>query len=456
MQKNEIYEMTADDLTLEGNGVGRIENMAVFVPGLLPGENAKIKIIKVLKSYAIGRIEDLLTPSEDRIEPECKVYKRCGGCSLQHLSYDAQLRFKQKRVTDCIRRIAKSDAKVNDIVACSKKTRYRNKTAFPVRRDESSALRIGCFSLRSHHVVDIDDCLISSEKCAKIIGVIRQFIEQKDISVYDEVSKKGLLRHIVVRESSSGNRIVALVINADDMPNKSEWIESLKPYVDSIALNINKSEGNAILSSKTNVIYGSGAIREHICGLDFDVSINSFLQVNHEQTEKLYSLAMDLADITDEKVVVDLYCGIGTISLLAAKRAKAVYGIEIVPQAIENANKNKQLNGITNAHFICADCAEGFSKIQKQCKVPDVVIVDPPRKGLSKKVIDDICACGTHKIVYISCDPATLARDIQIFCLNGYSLKCVTPVDMFPNTCAVEDVALIEKIRATESTFINE
>lgn len=292
----------------------------------------------------LAGIEELLTPSEDRIEPECKVYKRCGGCSLQHLSYDAQLRFKQKRVTDCIRRIAKSDAKVNDIIACSKKTRYRNKTAFPVRRDESGALRIGCFSLRSHHVVDIDDCLISSEKCAKIIGVIRQFIEQKGISIYDEVSKKGLLRHIVVRESSSGNIIVALVINADDIPNKSEWIEALKPYIDSIALNINKSEGNAILSSKTNVIYGSGAIREHICGLDFDVSINSFLQVNHEQTEKLYSLAMDLADITDEKVVVDLYCGIGTISLIAAKRAKTVYGIEIVPQAIENANKNKQLN----------------------------------------------------------------------------------------------------------------
>ncbi len=443
MIKNQSYDITIDDLTIEGNGVGRIEGMAVFVPDMLPGESGKVRIIKVSKSFAIGKVEERYSDSPMRVEPPCPVYKRCGGCSLMHMSYEGQLAFKHKHVTDCIRRIAKSDAVVNPIISCETPFRYRNKNAFPINGE--NGIKIGCYARRSHDVVNVKDCLIASEKCSETIGIIRDFIERYGISIYDEKLHRGLLRHVIIRESSLGERIVALVINGDDLPHKREFIAALKDKANTIALNINKAKANAILSPDTKVIFGSGTIREQICGCSFDISLNSFLQVNHQQTEKLYGKALELAGIGKEDVVADLYCGAGTISLIAAKHAKKVYGIEIVPQAIENANKNAELNGIDNAEFLCADCAEGFNRIISRSGKPDVIIVDPPRKGLDEKVIRDIAAVGTDKIVYVSCDPATLARDAALFSTLGYELKEATPVDMFPNTTAVETAAFLSR-----------
>ena len=441
LKKNELYEIHTDDLTVEGNGVGRIDGMAVFVPGMLPGETGLVRIIKLAKSYAVGKLVELKMTSPKRVAPQCPVFDRCGGCSLMHMSYAAQLDFKQKRVEDCIRRIAKSGAAVNDIVPADDILRYRNKTAFPVR-STPDGISMGCFARRTHRVVNVSDCLISSKKCAQILKKLREFMEKYGISAYDEGTHTGVLRHVVIRESSTGERILALVINAGEIAYEAELIELFKEDADAIALNKNTSQGNAILTPHTRVIYGSGHITEDICGLKFQISINSFLQINHAQTQKLYNLALDRASITDKDVVADLYCGAGTISLIAARRAKAVYGIEIVPQAIENAKKNAQANGITNAHFLNADCAQGFAQIAKISGKPDVIIVDPPRKGLDEKVINDIAAAGTSRLIYVSCDPATLARDAALFAPLGYALKEVTPVDMFPNTTAVENVAV--------------
>ena len=444
LQKNELYDIHIDDLTVDGNGVGRINGLAVFVGGMLPGEEGRVRLIKLAKNYAVGRLEELTLLSPDRVEPPCPVFSRCGGCSLMHMSYPAQLAFKQKRVTDCIRRIAGSSAPINDIVPAEAPLRYRNKTAFPVRQGRDG-VSIGCFARRTHRVVDVDDCLISSEKCADILTKLRGYIQKYGVSAYDEQTQTGVLRHVVIRESSLGERILTLVINADGLKHEDALIELFKDDVAAIALNKNTSHGNTILTPHTRVIYGSGNITEEICSLKFEISVNSFLQVNHAQTEKLYSLALERAQICADDVVADLYCGAGTISLIAARRAKAVYGIEIVPQAIENAKRNALLNGIDNAHFLNADCAEGFEKIARLAGRPDVIIVDPPRKGLDEKVINDVAAVGTSRLVYVSCDPATLARDAALFAELGYELKEVTPVDMFPNTTAVENVAVLIK-----------
>lgn len=443
MIKNELYDITIDDLSIDGNGIGRVDGLAVFIPDMLPGESGKIRIIKAAKNFAVGRIEELCEISPLRVQPPCPVYKRCGGCSLMHMSYQGQLEFKKRHVESCIRRIAKSDAKINPIIPSDNLYRYRNKNAFPVNKGDS--LKIGCYARHSHDVINTDDCLIASENCSKIIRIIRNFIQQYDISVYNEATHTGLIRHVIIRESSLNKRIVALSINGDELPHKNAFIDALNKYADTIALNINKRRGNVILSPNTVILKGNESIRESISGLYFDISLNSFLQINHAQMEKLYQKALDLASIGSEDTVVDLYCGAGTISLLAAKRSKKVYGIEIIPQAIDNANKNAAVNNITNVEFLCQDCATGFKQIISRSGVPDVIIVDPPRKGLNEKVIQDISTVGARKIVYVSCDPATLARDAAMFSSLGYELMEVTPVDMFPNTTAIENVALIIK-----------
>lgn len=444
MKKNELKGITITDLTIEGNGVGRIENMAVFVAGMLPGESGLVRIIKVSKNYAVARKEQLTVSSPERVCPPCPVFSRCGGCALMHLNYDSQLKFKKKHVEDCIRRIAKCDAPVDDVIASTEIYNYRNKSAFPVR-SERGELKIGMFCRRSHDVINRTDCLIAKKSAYEITKKIRGFMTDYNILAYDEKTQRGIVRHIVLRETSLKEISAVIVINATTLPHACELVKLLSKDVSTLAVNINTDPGNKILSDNTVILYGENTIKENILGNLYEISPNSFLQVNHGSTEKLYSLALSYASLDKNDILADLYCGAGTITLLAARKCKKVYGIEIVPAAIENARRNAALNGIGNAEFLCADCKDGFNEILKRSGKPDAIILDPPRKGLSEQVIYDVCAQNAERIVYISCDPATLARDLSIFIKKGYTPKKISPVDMFPQTTHVETVVLLTK-----------
>ncbi len=445
LNKNEIYDIEINDLTVDGLGIGRIDGMAVFVADMLPGEQGQVKIIKTAKNYAVGRRESVTTVSPERVAPPCPVFKQCGGCTLQHMDYFAQLRAKHAHVQDCIRKFAKIDAPVNFPLPAKQPFGYRNKTSFPVSKGKDGA-EIGCYRAKTHLVINTERCLLQPVQADQCIEIIRQWMNTYGVSAYDEATGQGLVRHAVVRSTVYGDIMVGLVINGNEIPHEKELIRGLRvnlPEVMSVVLNSNREKGNVILGQETRAIFGSDRIRENINGLDFDISLNTFLQVNHDQTELLYNQVFKLARIFPDEVVADLYCGAGTITLHAAKLAKKVFGIEIIPQAIEDANNNAKINGIENAVFICGDCAEAFEKIlQKEGKL-DVVIVDPPRKGLDAKVINEIVLSGAKRVIYVSCDPATLARDLALFAENDYAAQVVQPVDLFPQTTHVETCVLL-------------
>lgn len=448
--KNQIYETEITDLTTEGLGVGRIEGVAVFVAGVLPGEKARVKVIKIAKSYVVGKLEELISVSPERVKPPCPVFGRCGGCSLQHLSYYGQLEYKHRWVQSCMERIGNSNVPVNFPLPARQIIGYRNKTAFPVRQAQEGVL-VGCYRPHSHEIVDGGGCLLHSPEADACVGVVRNWMNENKVSAYDEIAHKGLIRHIMVRRTAYGDLMVGLVVNGEEIPFAKELIRDLRstmPDVISIVVNQNQERGNVILGRKTRAIFGPDRIRENIRGLDYDISLNTFLQVNHAQTELLYHSVLKYARILPSHVVVDLYCGAGTISLAAAKLAGKVYGVEVVPQAVEDAKHNARINGIKNAEFLCADCSEGFRKVREQAGKIDTLIVDPPRKGLDEVVVEEICTCGAEKIVYVSCDPATLARDVKRLSERGYLAVQAQPVDMFPMTGSIETVVELVRKKA--------
>lgn len=444
-EKNQIYTVTARDITSEGMGVGHADEMAVFVNGLLPMETADVRIIKKLKNYAIGRIENMISQSEYRAVPVCPVFKECGGCTHMHMDYRGQLKYKTAHVASCFKKFSGTDIVPSSCEASPEAFYYRNKISLPVEKKDGK-LNIGCYKKHSHSVIDAPVCYIAEKEFTEITLCIRNFLIENNISIYDEVTHKGLVRHIVLRKSSLGQIMAAIVINGTSLPCSDMLIKKLSAFknVSTVVLNINREKGNVILGHKTVPIFGSGRIREKILGCVFDISLNTFLQVNHAQTEQLYSYALSLLG-NDAEVVCDLYCGAGTITLNAAGKAARIYGVEIVPQAIEDAKKNALLNGIDNAEFICADCAEALPEIIKKEGHIDAIIVDPPRKGLAASVISDIAKSGAAKVVYVSCDPATLARDIKLFTQNGYTPLSAKPFDMFPQTGHVETVCLLSR-----------
>ena len=441
--KNSIYTVTSRDITREGMGVGTADDMAVFVNGLLPEETAEVRVIKVLKNYAVGRVEKLVSPSPFRAEAVCPVFKECGGCTHMFMNYSGQLKYKTAHVASCLKKFSGTNLEPQACVPSPKDLYYRNKISLPVEKSAGS-LKIGCYKNRSHTVVDAPVCHIADKEFIDITKAVREFLTENDISIYDEAAHKGLVRHIVLRKSSLSQIMVGIVINGTSLKYADKLIDKLSLFdaVKTVVVNINREKGNVILGKETFPIYGSGRIREKILNCVFDISLNTFLQVNHAQTEQLYSHALSLLG-SDANVVCDLYCGAGTITLNAAKKAGRIYGVEIVPQAIEDAEKNAVLNGITNAEFICADCAEAFPQIIEKEGHIDAVIVDPPRKGLAPSVVTDIAKSGAAKVVYVSCDPATLARDIKLFTENGYIPISATPFDMFPQTGHVETVVLL-------------
>ncbi len=438
MKKNDEIILSITDYTAEGSGVGKHEGMAVFVPLTAVGDTAKVKILKVKKTFAFGKLTEILEKSNCRTENDCSAFSRCGGCVFRHISYQSELKAKEIKAYETVKRIGGTDLKPEPIMY-GEENRYRNKAQYPVNEEG----RVGFYATHSHRIIPCDDCLLQPEIFKTIITQIEKWIENNGISIYNEEKHKGLLRHIFIRQGAVTKEImVALVINGSSIPLQDELISLLKETVTSIQLNINTKDTNVILGDKCITLWGEDYITDILCGVKIRLSPLSFYQVNHSMAERLYEKVAEYGKV-EGKTVLDLYCGAGTIGLSLADKAEKVLGVEIIPEAIKDAEFNAKANGIENAEFFCSD-ATAFA--EKENLKPDVVIVDPPRKGLTNELIGTITEKFTpERVVYVSCDVGTLARDIKIFRHKGYKLVRYTPADLFPRTSHCEVVSLLMK-----------
>ena len=449
VQKNEYIDVIFEDLTHDGAGVAKVEGYPLFVPNGLPGEKAKIKVTKVNKGYGFGRLMEITEASPYRVEPECSIYKECGGCQLQHMSYEGQLKAKEKQVIDVLERIGKlENVKVHPVLGMENPWRYRNKAQVPIGEHEGGLIG-GFYQRRSHQIIDMKACIIQQEQNDEVVKTVKEICNINGVRAYDEQKHKGELRHIMARYGlKSGEVMVVLVTRTNELTGKKKIIEEIVkkiPGVKSIVQNINTKKTNVIFGDETKVLWGEEVIYDSIGDIKFAISARSFYQVNPEQTKVLYDKALEYADLTGEENVIDAYCGIGTISLFLAQKARKVYGVEIVPEAIEDAKKNAELNGISNVEFAVGEAETVIPEWYENGIVADVLVVDPPRKGCDEKLLQTIINMKPEKVVYVSCNPATLARDLRVLEDGGYRTVEVQPVDMFPQTTHVECVALIEK-----------
>lgn len=432
-----------------GEGVGKYEGFTVFVQGALPQEEVSAKVKLVKKNYAVAVLQKILKPSAERVEPLCSVYKKCGGCQLQHLSYAGQLAYKRQQVQDALNRIGHLEIDVIPVLGASEPWNYRNKMQFPVSVDMEGDIQIGCYAVATHSVVDTETCMIQKAANNDVLKTVRKWMQRFGISAYDEKTGKGLVRHVMGRVGvHSGEVMAVLITSAYDIPHRRELVECLKKYIPgltSVVQNINKKPTNIIMGNKTRVLYGAENIKDKLGSLAFNISAQSFFQVNSEQTEKLYNKALEFAALTGSETVVDVYCGTGTISLYLARHARKVYGIEIVAPAIIDAERNAEENNCKNAEFILGDAAVELPKLLMSGVQPDVVVVDPPRAGCEEKVLASICHVKPERVVYVSCNPASLARDLAYMEQHGYKTLIAQPVDMFPMTNHVETVVLMSK-----------
>lgn len=453
LNKNEDYIFEIKSQGYEGEGIAKTEEgYTVFIPGALKGETVKAKIVKVKKSYSYGKLLEVIKEASNRQLPPCAVYKSCGGCSLQHTTYERQLELKRERVMDCISKIGGLDpALVLPTIGMENPFRYRNKVQLPVGMQKGK-LQIGFFAPRSHNIVDTPTCLIQDEAADKIVEIIRGWIIKNNIKPYivdGEYSKEGELRHIMVRRGFRTDEIMVVLISAKrTLPATKELVEeltSVMPSINSIILNYNPKATNVIMGEESTVLYGEDHITDYIGDFKFKISPLSFFQVNPIQTEVLYGKALEYAGLTGEEIVFDAYCGTGTISLFLSQKAKKVYGVEIVPQAIENAIENAKINNVDNAEFFVGEAEKVIPQLIDNGVKADVVVVDPPRKGCGRELLEAIGEMSPKRIVYVSCDPSTLARDLAILEEKGYKTQKVQPVDMFPMTAHVETVALLSR-----------
>lgn len=451
MKKNDIIELQITDVTNEGNGVGRHDAMAVFVPFTAPGDIIDCRIAKMQSSYAFGIIEGIKSASPQRVENDCAAFPMCGGCSLRHMSYESECAVKQKWVADNMRRIGKTGAEILPIIPSPSSVRYRNKAIYPISIKDGRPVA-GFYGKRSHRVIPHEDCLLQPELFSSILSAVLSFIERNNISVYDEESHKGLVRSLFLRiGEETGEVMLCLVINGSVMPKSADFTDEmikLFPQIKTVLLNENTRITNVVLGYKNRILFGGGTISDKLCGLNYTLSPQSFYQVNHSATELLYGEVGKLCDLKGDETVIDLYCGVGTIGLSLSAMAKRVIGVEIVPEAVKNARDNASANGITNAEFIEGDAAVAAKMLAEQDIKPDVVIVDPPRKGLEPELIDTIVKMGARRVVMVSCNSATAARDIQLFEKLGYEAVSVRPVDMFPRSAHVESVILLRGAKA--------
>jgi len=450
VQKGKTYDISIVRLGSSGEGVGRHEGFTVFVPFALPSETVRARITLVKKTYATASLVEVLKPSPDRIQPQCPVYDRCGGCQLQHLSYEGELKEKRQQVRDALERIGHLQGlDVLPTLGAHTPWHYRNKMQFPVAAAGKSKVAIGCFAAATHEVIDVTDCAIQKEGNNAIVAVVRQWMKDFKIPAYDEDARTGIVRHIMGRVGvHTGEIMVCLVTACDMVPHMKDLVQRLRrdiPGLTSVVQNVNKRHTNVILGPKTKTVYGKGTIHDSIGPLTFHISAQSFFQVNSEQAQRLYETALDFADLKGGETVADVYCGTGTITLFLAQKAKQVYGIEIVAPAIRDAVRNAKDNRVGNAQFILGDAIYKLPELIKNGVRPDVIVLDPPRAGCGEPVLKAIAQSKPKRVVYVSCNPATLARDLAYLDQHGYHTTKVQPVDMFPRTHHVESVALMSR-----------
>ncbi|UOQ48960.1 23S rRNA (uracil(1939)-C(5))-methyltransferase RlmD [Gracilibacillus caseinilyticus] len=449
VKKNQTIELHFEDITHEGDGVGKINGYPLFVPYGLPGETAEVKVIKVKKNFGFGRLVNVTSESEDRVDPPCNVYYKCGGCQLQHMSYQMQLDMKRKQVESALRKIGHIEGiPIHDTVGMEDPWRYRNKVQIPVGTNNGELIT-GFYRKRSHDIIDdMDRCIITDEVNDRMVEAVRSIADRLGIPAYDEEKNRGVLRHIMVRSGQETEQtMVVLVTRTEKVMGLDTLIDELTknyPHIKSIIQNINPDRTNVILGKKTKVLWGEEYIYDEIGDIRFAISAKSFYQVNPTQTKKLYDKTLEYADLKGHEIVIDAYCGIGTISLFLAKQAKKVYGVEVVSEAISDAKDNAKLNHIDNAEFFVGQAEKVMPWWQAQGLKPDVIVVDPPRKGCDQALLEAMLAMKPKRIVYVSCNPSTLARDLRVLEDGGYETKEVQPVDMFPQTTHVESVAQID------------
>ena len=440
-----VHRVIVSGYSSDGDGVARLNGMVVFVQGGIRGEMCDVLITKVGRSALWGRVVEVVNPSPARIFPQCLHYAKCGGCQFRHMNYPEELEAKRIRVEDALRRLGGADIQVPVILGAEHTQRYRNKAQYPV----SDGPKIGFYRARSHQVIDVEDCLLQSHAASRLRLAVKEWMETWDIPAYEEKSCTGLVRHVFVRTNRLEQSLCCLLVNGRQVPREAELVEALRaaePGLVGVVLGINEKHNNVILGDEYRTLWGDDFLFDKLCGLSFKLSVPSFYQVNPAQTQVLYEKALEFAALTGTETVFDLYCGIGTISLVLARQAALVYGAEVVPQAVEDAKDNAHRNHIENARFFCADAGEAAARLAEQGVRPQVVCVDPPRKGLAPQVVDTIAAMAPARVVYVSCDPGTLGRDVGRFAQHGYTVSQAVAVDMFPRTAHVETVvSLVRK-----------
>ena len=443
-REGQLCRLVIDGYASDGAGVARLDGMVVFVQGGIRGEACDVRLTHVGRSALWGRVEEVVNPSPARIFPRCLHYTKCGGCQFRHMNYAEELEAKRIRVEDALRRLGGADIHVSAILGAEQVDRYRNKAQFPVAKGP----RIGFYRPRSHDVIDVDDCLLQGEAAARLRGAVKEWMAEYSIPAYNERTFTGLVRHVYVRTNRAGRSLCCLLVNGRGVPREVELVRALRraePNLAGIVLGVNEKHNNVILGDSYRALWGEDFLSDTLCGLTFRLSVPSFYQVNPAQTEVLYGKALEFAGLTGAETVLDLYCGIGTISLVMARKAGMVWGAEVVPQAVDDAIANARRNHIENARFLCADAGEAARYLEGEGVRPDVVCVDPPRKGLAEDVVDTIADMGPERVVYVSCDPGTLGRDVKRFAGRGYTLKKAVAVDMFPRTAHVETVVLLSR-----------
>lgn len=449
LEKNRIYRAHIDGYSSEGLGIARIDGQVVFVHGAVRGETCDVLVMKVLKNAAFGKIAALAEPSPARRQPDCPYYGRCGGCDFRHMSYEEELWAKRARVQDALTRIGGAEVTVEEILGAEQPLHYRNKSIYPI----SPAGEVGFYRARSHQVVHVEHCLIQKPEADALAQAVRDYIARFQVEPYNEATGRGLLRHLYVRTSCRGESLACLLVNGSRLPHEQELVDMLRaaaPGVCGVVLGENTRRGNAILGDRYRTLWGRDYLTDTLCGLELRLSVPSFYQVNHDQAQRLYEKALEYAGLTGRELAVDLYCGAGTITQVLARRARHVIGGEIVPEAIRDAEDSARRNGVENVEFLCGDASRLAAELRQRGLRPDVICMDPPRKGLAPDVVEAAASMTPGRIVYVSCDPATLARDVARFAPLGYCPVRACAVDLFPGTAHIETVCLLSKLQSKE------
>ena len=444
LAKNQEHTVTIEGYGEGGMGVARIDGRVVFVHGALRGEKCRVLILKTLKSVAFAKVLEVLEPSSERITPDCPYFPRCGGCTYRHIRYEEELRLKKQRVQDNLSRIGGSDVTVEEILGAQDTLRYRNKAQYPVSKDGA----VGFYRARTHEVIECEHCLLVKPEADAAAEALREYMQSCRVAGYDEKTGRGLVRHLYIRSNAAGESLVCVLVNGDKLPKEDRLVTLLRdacPKCTGIVLGTNTKKGNVILGDRYRTLWGSDRLEDTLCGKTFRLSVPSFYQVNRVQAERLYAKAIEFAGLTGQETVLDLYCGAGTITLALSDHAKKVLGAEIVPEAIDDARENAARNGVKNAEFFCGDASDVAKKLARENLRPDVITVDPPRKGLAADVVESIAEMQPQRVVYVSCDSATMARDVKRLADLGYTAQRACAVDMFPRADHIETVVLLSK-----------